>query len=159
MTSSIDLSILQLKGIRDHMIEGKIEIGTSEVIEIQDGTVIKMSLITEEAGLSRQINTMTIDKIIEGMIEDTIEGMTVGTGAAITFFKELMMSSDQLITTSATVVDIITVKKDKIKFRNKMDMPNQMNPPKMKKVLKTKIMHMSQRNQRVKSNLKKNLRR
>jgi hypothetical protein len=159
MTSSTDLDILLLKGIRDHMIEGKIEIGMSEVIEIQDGTVIKMSLITEEAGLLRQINTMTIDKIIEAMIEDTIEGMTVGTGAAITFFKELMMSSDQLITTLATVVDTITVKKDKIKFRNKKDMPNQTNPPKMKKVLKTKITHMSQRNQRVKSNLKKNLRR
>lgn len=153
MTSSTDLDTLLLEAIKDHMIESKIEIGMSEVIEIQDGTVIRMSLITEEVGLIRQINMMTIDKIIEVMIE----GMTVDMEVAITFFKELMMSSDQLITTLATVVDIIMVKKDRIKSKKK-DMPNQMNPPKMKKVLKTKITHTSQRNQRVKNQVK-NLRR
>ena len=153
MTFSTDLDTLLLEAIKDHMIESKIEINMSEVIEIQDGTVIKMSLITEEVGLLRQINMMTIDKIIEVMIE----GMTVDMGAAITFFKELMMSSDQLITTLATAVDNIMVKKDRIKSKKK-DMPNQMNPPKMKKVLKSKITHTSQRNQRVKNQVK-NLRR
>ena len=120
MTFSTDLDTLLLEAIKDHMIESKIEISMSEVIEIQDGTVIKMSLITEEVGLIKQINMMTIDKIIEVMIE----GMTVDMGAAITFFKELMMSSDQLITTLATAVDTIMVKKDKIKSKKK-DMPNQ----------------------------------
>jgi len=96
---------------------------------------------------------MTIDKITEVMMEDMIEGMTVDMGVAITFFKELMMSSDQSITTLATAVDTIMVKKDRIKSR-KRAMPNQMNPIKMKKVLKTRIMLTSQRNQRVKSQVK-----
>lgn len=153
MTSSTDLDTLLLDPIRDHMIEGMIEIGMSEVIEIQDGTVIRMSLIIEEGDLLRLINMMIIDKIIEVMIEDTIDGMTVDMGVAITFFKELMMSSDQLITTLATAVDTIMVKKDKIKSKKKV-MLNQMNPPKMKKVLKTKITHTFQRNQRVKNQVK-----